>query len=300
MSQQQESIVLGSDHAGLSLKVSVARVLGDLGVATKDVGTYRAEEPCDYPGYAAKVAEAVSSGTFSRGVLVCGTGMGTSIVANRFPRVRAVVCTTVAMAITARTKLDCNVLVLGGDYTHDLEIVEILRAFLNTGFEGGRHERRVRLIDDTLQLAIALGHLEQVNVRKVKRENVNEPFFQRAIRGFDKVVKALSKPDRRHDSDERQSESCPAKITVDGRTFDAIMVDMSESGAQLQMPLAGELPRFIRDDGLELRVKTPYGPSRCSAVLRWFDRESGHLGVSFPAFPTDARDPLRLLAEAMI
>lgn len=300
MSAERQTIVIGCDHAGFALKVRVKSELAAFGLATRDVGTLLADEPSDYPGYAAKVAESVSSGTFERGILVCGTGMGTSIVANRFPRVRAVVCTNVAMAKTARTKLDCNVLVLGGDYTHNLEVVEILRAFLNTKFEGGRHARRIRLIDDTLQLSIALGHLEQVNMRKVNKDNVNEHFFSRAAKGFEKIVKSFATTERRDGRSRRQPESCPTTFTLDGEKFKALMVDMSQSGAQLQISLAGKQPRFIRDDILALSVKTPYGASSCSGSVRWFDRESGHLGISFAEFPADEDDPLRLLVDGMM
>ncbi|MBD3316196.1 MAG: RpiB/LacA/LacB family sugar-phosphate isomerase [Chitinivibrionales bacterium] len=296
----KHTIIIGGDHAGFPMKEIVRGDLEKLGYATKDVGTFTADEPADYPGYASKVAMAVSTKVFERGVLVCGTGMGTSIVANRFPHVRAVVCTNYAMAVTARTKLDCNLLVLGNDYTHELEIGAILKAWLETKFEGGRHARRVNLIDDNNLLNLALGHLEQVNPKNLSEDRINQPFLKRALAGLDNIQKILLPTEQRNTNYERQSQSCPATIVHDGTNVEAVMIDLSEKGAQFQISAKEKHPYFIRDDQLDMEIKTSYGSSKCKGLVRWYDTTSRHLGVAFTEFPTGSKDPLRLQLDSML
>ena len=117
------------------------------GFDVTDVGTHTTE-PVDYPLFAAKVAHGVQSGTFSRGIAVCGTGIGASITANRFKGVRAALCLTTEMAKLSRQHNNANVLVIGGRITTPETVNQILDAWLTTNFEGGRHERRVTMIDE--------------------------------------------------------------------------------------------------------------------------------------------------------
>lgn len=134
--------VIGSDHGGFATKQAVAEQLRSMGHDVDDFGVLNGE-PSDYPDYGAKVAEAVSSGAADRGVLVCGTGIGMSIVANKFPGVRAALVTDTYMARMAAAHNNANVLVLGGRTTDPLSAREMVATWLETPFEGGRHQRRL-------------------------------------------------------------------------------------------------------------------------------------------------------------
>jgi ribose 5-phosphate isomerase B len=135
-------IAVGSDHAGFELKRRVAPLLADAGHEIVDVGT-DSEESTDYPRYAAEAARMVSEGEAERAVLVCGSGVGVSIVANKVEGVRAVNAHDAEEAELSRRHNDANVLALGGRRLEDGDAVKIVEAFLGTEFEGGRHARRV-------------------------------------------------------------------------------------------------------------------------------------------------------------
>ncbi len=137
------NIIIGSDHAGFYLKEELKISFAGM----TDVGTY-SEEPVDYPDFAARVARAISSGEFKRGILICGSGVGMSIVANKFPGVRAALCTDADTARLSRMHNDSNVLVLAGRRTQAETAVEIVDIWLDTAFEGGRHSRRLDKIKD--------------------------------------------------------------------------------------------------------------------------------------------------------
>lgn len=139
------SLIVGSDHAGLDLKQELAKVASELGYEVRDVGTHTSDST-DYPDYAHRVASAVAAGE-GLGFLVCGTGIGMSMAANRHPGVRAAVCGDVFSAIMAREHNDANLLCIGSRVVGPGLASEILKAFLGSGFEGGRHERRVRKIE---------------------------------------------------------------------------------------------------------------------------------------------------------
>lgn len=138
-------IAIGSDHAGVTLKDRIGKLLDDLNVAHQDFGT-NGVDPVDYPDYGAKVAEAVSTGVVDRGILVCGSGVGMSIVANKFPKVRAALCSDPQVAKTSRAHNDANVLVLGERVLDSDQGLDIVKAWLDTPFDGGRHARRVEKI----------------------------------------------------------------------------------------------------------------------------------------------------------
>lgn len=140
-------IVIGSDHAGLSLKEELKEFLGTLGYRVHDVGTH-SDQASDYPDYGAKAAEMVSSGQFPRAVLVCGSGVGMAIVANKFPNVRAVVCLDEETARISRCHNDTNVIALAERRTDTETAQRILRTWLETQFEGGRHKARLDKIRD--------------------------------------------------------------------------------------------------------------------------------------------------------
>ncbi len=141
-------IIIGADHGGLEIKGKLVGQLKKQGHQVKDVGTFSAES-CDYPEIGAKVAEGVSQKKFDRGILICKSGIGLSIVANKFPRVRAALCHNAEQAELSREHNDANVLVLGAEQVTEKEIFEVIKIWLATPFEsGGRHERRVKQIDE--------------------------------------------------------------------------------------------------------------------------------------------------------
>jgi ribose 5-phosphate isomerase B len=136
------AIVLGADHAGWELKEACKAWLIDHGHQVLDFGTH-SPEPVDYPDYAAQVAEAVAVGKVDRGVLVCGTGIGMAIAANKVPGVRAASCTDTFTARMSREHNDANVLCLGARLTGREVARDILDIWLDTAFAGDRHARRV-------------------------------------------------------------------------------------------------------------------------------------------------------------
>lgn len=141
-----ERIPIGSDHAGVDLKKRLVEELDALGYQPVDVGTTGANS-VDYPDFAHQVASQVEKGTARRGILLCGTGLGMAYAANRHPGVRAAVSWTPEIAELARSHNDANVLVLPARFVSEDESVEILRKWLDTPFEGGRHLRRVKKIE---------------------------------------------------------------------------------------------------------------------------------------------------------
>jgi ribose 5-phosphate isomerase B len=142
-----ERIYVGADHAGFQLKQHLVEELKRLGYEPVDVGPATLDPADDFPDYARPVADAVSRGVVGRGVLTCGTGLGMAYVANRFPHVRAAVAWSPEIAELARKHNDANVLVLPSRFVSEEEGMTILHRWLETGFEGGRHARRVAKID---------------------------------------------------------------------------------------------------------------------------------------------------------
>jgi len=140
-------IIIGSDHAGFPLKETVKTYVAELGYAVTDAGT-NGTANVDYPDFGAAVARKVSAGEFDRGILVCGSGVGMSIVANKFPGVRAALCLDEETARMSRLHNDANILVLAGRRTDEDAAKSIARIWLNTEFEGGRHQRRLDKIAD--------------------------------------------------------------------------------------------------------------------------------------------------------
>lgn len=135
-------MALGADHAGFELKEALKRVLDELGVMYQDFGTTSAAS-VDYPDFAEAVARGVAEQRFDRGILVCGSGIGMSIAANKVAGVRAAVVSEVEAAKLSRQHNDANVVAIGSRLTPADRAAEIVRAFLTTAFDGGRHERRV-------------------------------------------------------------------------------------------------------------------------------------------------------------
>jgi ribose 5-phosphate isomerase B len=141
-STEKPRIAIGADHAGYHAKEVIKRYLLEQGYPVEDLGTW-SDESVDYPDYAKKVAERVARGEDQLGVLVCGTGMGMAIAANKVEGIRAAVAHDAMTARMAREHNDANVLTLGGRVVSDAQAVEIAKEFLNTKFAGGRHQRRI-------------------------------------------------------------------------------------------------------------------------------------------------------------
>lgn len=136
------TVALACDHAGLEMKRALLPVLGEFGLTALDLGTDTSES-VDYPDFADKLARAIADGKAERGILVCGTGIGISIAANRHRHIRAALCHDPTDAQLARRHNDANVIALGARRMGTDVAMDCIRSFLTTAFEGGRHERRV-------------------------------------------------------------------------------------------------------------------------------------------------------------
>jgi ribose 5-phosphate isomerase B len=144
-------IALASDHAGFLYKERIKNLLVDLRLDYRDFGT-DSSESTDYPDWAHRASEAITRGECDRGILVCGTGIGMSMTANKHKRVRAAVCESATAARLARQHNDANVLTIGERITGWESAVDIIKTFLTTPFEGGRHQRRVEKIHSITNL----------------------------------------------------------------------------------------------------------------------------------------------------
>ncbi len=140
-------IAIGSDHAGYEMKEKIKKYLEENKILYKDFGTF-SEESCDYPIFAEKVADSVASNESFRGILICGTGIGISIAANKVKGIRAALCYEPFFAEMSRKHNDANIVCIGGRTTDFKTVKAIVDAFLNTDFEGGRHEKRLKEIEN--------------------------------------------------------------------------------------------------------------------------------------------------------
>ena len=142
-------IALACDHHGVALKQELMKMLDEMGLSWKDFGTYDANNPGDdYPIYGYKAAQAVASGECDRGILICGTGIGMSMCANKFDGIRAALCSDTYSARLTRNHNDANVICLGARVIGSCLAQDILDSFLSADFEGGRHAVRVGMITD--------------------------------------------------------------------------------------------------------------------------------------------------------
>ena len=150
-------LFIGSDHGGLEMKEELVKVLASRNLPTKDCGTTN-DDSVDYPDFAEKVAGAVSRGEADLGILVCGTGIGMSIVANKFPGVRAALATDEFMAQMAKEHNNANILVLGGRVLSVELATKMVNVWLDTAYEGGRHQLRLDKISQ-VEAAVRSGEL---------------------------------------------------------------------------------------------------------------------------------------------
>jgi ribose 5-phosphate isomerase B len=142
----RETIPIAADHAGFELKQKLALELERMGYAVQDLGA-SSEAPSDYPDLAHPLAKEISDGRAKRGILLCGSGIGVDIVANRYPHVRAALAWMPEIAELSRRHNDSNVLVVPARFVSEADAVEMMKRWLDTPFEGGRHARRVEKID---------------------------------------------------------------------------------------------------------------------------------------------------------
>lgn len=140
-------IAIASDHGGFNLKENIIKYLEAEGHEVSDLGTY-SEESVDYPIYGKSCAKAVASHQAERGIVVCGTGIGISIAANKVKGIRCALCTSTEMARLCRQHNDANMLALGGRTTELADALDIVKVYMETEFEGGRHERRVGMLNE--------------------------------------------------------------------------------------------------------------------------------------------------------
>ena len=140
-------IAIGRDHGGYALKQEIMRHLSSRGLAYQDYGCY-SEESCDYPVYGKAVAHAVADGTCEKGILICGTGIGISLAANKIHGIRCAVCSDCFSAEMSRRHNNANIIALGGRVVGPGLALMLVDLFLDTPFEGGRHQRRVSMIEE--------------------------------------------------------------------------------------------------------------------------------------------------------
>ncbi|MEE4358785.1 MAG: ribose 5-phosphate isomerase B [Desulfococcaceae bacterium] len=147
MTESSVAIIIGCDHAAFGLKETIKKYLTETeNIRVQDAGAH-SEASVDYPDFGIKVAKAVSQKEFQKGILICGTGIGMSMVANRYPGVRAALCNDLFAAAMSRKHNNANILVMGGRVIGDVLALEIVRTWLSTPFEGGRHQKRLDKFD---------------------------------------------------------------------------------------------------------------------------------------------------------
>lgn len=144
---KEKTIIIGCDHAALELKEKLKTYLFNKGYMVEDAGTTD-ETSVNYVDYGKKVAAAISEGRFVKGILLCGTGLGMSIIANRFPHVRAARCSDILSVQMSRKHNDANILVLGARLIGDILAYELVQTWLDTPFDGGRHLERIQSMED--------------------------------------------------------------------------------------------------------------------------------------------------------
>ncbi len=143
----EKRIIIGCDHGGLNLKNKVVEHLKEIGYEVEDVGTYTSDS-VDYPIYAKKVAHAVADGKYEKGIIICGTGIGVSIVANKVKGIRASLCGDTFSAKATRQHNNSNILCMGERVIGAGLALDIVDIWLTTEYEGGRHQRRIDMIED--------------------------------------------------------------------------------------------------------------------------------------------------------
>ena len=147
-------IAIGCDHRGFSLKEELKSYISKLGFEVKDFGSFD-DDPCDYPDTASEVANKVSQGHFERGILICASGCGMNIVANKFPNIRAVIANDVNIATMSRAHNDSNIITIGSRYVSTDVAKNIVELWLKSDYEGGRQEDRLNKVQRIAKFNLA-------------------------------------------------------------------------------------------------------------------------------------------------
>ncbi len=142
MEDRNQKIAIGSDHAGYPLKIKIKELLLGKGYEVEDYGTH-SEESTDYPDYVHPLASDIEKRVFPKGIVICGSGNGVNMTVNKHQGIRSALCWNVEIPRLARRHNDANILALAGRFTGEKEAIEMVEVFLNTSFEGGRHQRRL-------------------------------------------------------------------------------------------------------------------------------------------------------------
>jgi ribose 5-phosphate isomerase B len=150
MNELTSKIPIGSDHGGYLLKKYIVDKLAEKGYLFEDFGTY-SEESVDYPDFIHPVAKAVNDGVFTKGIVICGSGQGANMTANKYPEVRSALCSDVEQTVLTRRHNDANILALPGRFINFDLAVEMVKVFFSTDFEGGRHSIRIEKMSKTIR-----------------------------------------------------------------------------------------------------------------------------------------------------
>ena len=193
MNKSEDRIAIASDHGGFNIKNILSEYLLQKGHKIDDLGTYSSDS-VDYPDFAHTIAERIANGIDKRAILICGTGIGMSITANRYPGVRAALGNDIYSARMSRLHNDSNVLVLGGRIVGSELATEIVSTWLSTEFEGGRHNRRIEKIDhdrlETIVYKVVSKHFNKINnVDVAQVEQLLEEAFEMTMKKLTKNKK---------------------------------------------------------------------------------------------------------------
>ena len=151
MTGKETIIPIGSDHAGFELKSYLFKKLSEAGFVLKDFGTFNTES-IDYPDYIHPVALAIEKGEYPKGIIICGSGQGANMTANKYPNVRSALCWDTTQASLSRQHNDANIIAFPGRFIDKDEALKAVKIFMETDFEGGRHEVRVKKISDVREI----------------------------------------------------------------------------------------------------------------------------------------------------
>ena len=145
MDNQEKKIAIACDHAGFKLKQKIIEYLNEQGYIITDFGTF-SDESVDYPDFVHPLAKAISNGEMERGIIICGTGNGVNMTANKYPKIRSALCWDNEIARLARSHNNANVIALPAKFITNDQAIQFLNIFLTTPFDGGRHQRRIEKI----------------------------------------------------------------------------------------------------------------------------------------------------------
>ncbi|MBN1293989.1 MAG: RpiB/LacA/LacB family sugar-phosphate isomerase [Candidatus Latescibacteria bacterium] len=293
----KKHFVLASDHTGQDLKTRLKKHLESNGITCEDVGTYSLVLK-EYPVCVLKAASLISEGKYDNAILIDSHGIAASIAANRFPSVRAALCTNSEMACIARKHADANILVLASRYTTSEHAVKIIDQWLHSKPGGDTDVRYMKIIDEDTKLKVALGHLDTIDIEKFGATTGGDHILvHRAEKSIEHILSLIDR-NRRKDSEQRLPESCPATLMFEGSEIPVLMTDLSAGGARFRLKKADERFRLPVGQSYTVKVRTPYGPSEFEGEIVWFDAPFFPTwGMKFLKLSEDENDPLKNLIK---